>query len=57
MSMSAEDWLDMPERNDNVQCVQLLDSELKLYEEFENEQYLEFLQGSITAALPEQLFD
>lgn len=47
----------MPERNDNVQCVQLLDSELKLYEEFENEQYLEFLQGSITAALPEQLID
>lgn len=50
VSMSAEDWLDMPERIDSVQHVQLSDSELKLYEEFEKGQYLEFMQGKVTAA-------
>lgn len=49
VSMSAEDWLDMPERIDNVQHVQLSAAELKLYEEFEKEQYLEFMQGKVTA--------
>ena len=49
VSMSAVDWLDMPERIDNVQHVQLSASELKLYEEFEKEQYLEFMQGKVTA--------
>lgn len=49
VSMSAEDWLDMPERIDNVQHVQLSAAELELYEEFEKEQYLEFMQGKVTA--------
>lgn len=49
VSMSAVDWLDMPERIDNVQHVQLSAAELKLYEEFEKEQYLEFMQGKVTA--------
>lgn len=49
VSMSADDWLDMPERIDNVQHVQLSASELKLYEEFEKEQFLEFMQGKVTA--------
>jgi SNF2 family DNA or RNA helicase len=48
VSMSAEDWLDMPERIDSVQHVQLSDAELRLYEEFEKEKYLEFRQGQIT---------
>ena len=39
----------MPERIDNVQHVQLSAAELKLYEEFEKEQYLEFMQGKVTA--------
>lgn len=50
VSMSAEDWLDMPERVDSVQHVQLSGKELSMYEEFEKEQYLEFRQGAITAA-------
>ena len=49
VSMSAVDWLDMPERIDNVRHVQLSAAELKLYEEFEKEQYLEFMQGKVTA--------
>lgn len=50
VSMSAEDWLEMPERVDCVQHVRLSDPELKLYEKFEREQYLEFRRGSVTAA-------
>jgi SNF2 family DNA or RNA helicase len=50
VSMSADDWLDMPERVDSVQHVQLSGKELALYEEFEKEQYLEFRRGAITAA-------
>lgn len=50
ISMSADDWLEMPERIDNVITVQLSEAELKLYEEFEKEQYLEFLQGTVTAS-------
>ena len=50
ISMSADDWLEMPERIDNVITVTLSDAELKLYEEFEKEQYLEFLQGTVTAS-------
>ena len=34
VSMSAEDWLEMPERIDTVQHIKLSDKELKLYEEF-----------------------
>ena len=50
VSMSAEDWLEMPERIDTVQHIKLSDKELKLYEEFEKEQYLEFINGQVTAA-------
>lgn len=49
VSMSAEDWLEMPERIDSVQHVKLSTSEFKMYEEFEKDQYMKFIQGEITA--------
>ena len=49
VSMSAEDWLDMPERIDTVQHIQLSEREKSVYEVFEKEMYLEFMQGSVTA--------
>ena len=55
VSMSTEDWLGMPERIDNVQHVQLSAEELKLYEEFEKEKYLEFMQGAVPAAKGERV--
>ena len=55
--MSAEDWLEMPERIDTVQHIKLSDKELKLYEEFEKEQYLEFINGQVTAATAAALYE
>ena len=49
VSMSAEDWLEMPERIDSVQHVKLSTAEFKMYEEFEKDQYMKFIQGEITA--------
>lgn len=49
ISMSAEDWLEMPERIDSVQHVKLSTAEFKMYEEFEKDQYMKFIQGEITA--------
>lgn len=50
VSMSAEDWLDMPERIDNVQTITLSEKEMKVYRDFEKQQYLEFINGYVTAA-------
>lgn len=48
-SMKAEDWLEMPERIDNICCVELDEKEQKMYDKFELESYMEFLQGSVVA--------
>lgn len=50
ISMTAEDWLEMPERVDRVQSVKLSDKEYKAYEDFERDSYLKFIGGEITAA-------
>lgn len=50
ISMRAEDWLDMPERIDNVQRVKLSDDEMDRYNQFERDCYLDFLEGEVTAA-------
>lgn len=50
VSMKAEDWLEMPERIDTVQTVKLSPKEKKEYEKFEQESYLEFMEGEVTAA-------
>lgn len=50
VSMRAEDWLDMPERIDNVQRVKLSDDEMDRYNQFERDCYLDFLEGEVTAA-------
>lgn len=50
ISMRAEDWLDMPERIDNVQRVKLSDDEMDRYNQFERDCYLDFLDGEVTAA-------
>lgn len=50
ISMRAEDWLDMPERIDNVQSVKLSMEEMKRYCQFEHDCYMEFLEGEVSAA-------
>jgi SNF2 family DNA or RNA helicase len=50
ISMKAEDWLDMPERIDNVQTIKLSEKERKAYEEFERDSYIQFMEGEVTAA-------
>lgn len=50
LSMSADDWLDMPERIDNIRQVQLSAKELADYEQFEKDSYFEFLEGEVSAA-------
>lgn len=50
ISMKASDWLDVPERIDNIQTVRLTDKEMAGYLQFERESYLEFLEGAVTAA-------
>lgn len=49
ISMKAEDWLDMPERLDNIQLVKFSEKEKKEYEKFEKESYIDFLEGEVTA--------
>ena len=49
VSMKAEDWLDMPERIDNIREVVLNEKQMKQYEDFERTCYLEFMDGEITA--------
>lgn len=50
LSMQAEDWLEMPERIDNIRQVRLSDKELADYEQFERDSYFEFLEGEVSAA-------
>ena len=49
ISMKAEDWLSLPEKMDILHPVKLSDKEMRDYEKFEREQYIEFMQGEITA--------
>lgn len=48
LSMKAEDWLDMPDKIINMQLVKLNDKEKSVYNKFERDQYMEFLQGDVT---------
>ncbi len=50
ISMKADDWLDMPERIDNIQSVKLSGKEMKAYEKFERDSYMRFIEGEVTAA-------
>lgn len=50
LSMSADDWLEMPERLDNIRMVRLSDKEYADYEQFERDSYFQFLGGEVTAA-------
>lgn len=50
ISMRAEDWLEMPERLDNIQSVKLTQKEMQGYEKFERDSYLQFIEGEVTAA-------
>lgn len=50
LSMSADDWLEMPERLDNIRMVRLSDKEFSEYEQFERDSYFEFLEGEVSAA-------
>lgn len=49
ISMKAEDWLSLPEKMDILHPVKLSDKEMRDYEKFEREQYIEFMQGEVTA--------
>lgn len=50
ISMKAEDWLEMPERIDNMQSVRLSEREMTNYEKFERDSYIQFIEGEVTAA-------
>lgn len=49
VSMKAEDWLEMPERIDNICYVELNEKEQQMYDKFERDSYMEFLQGKVAA--------
>lgn len=49
LSMEAKDWLDLPERIDNLVEIELPPKIKKLYKEFEKKQILELESGDITA--------
>lgn len=49
MSMKAEDWLDMPQRIDNICYVELDEKEKAAYERFERDSYIEFKEGAVAA--------
>lgn len=50
ISMRAEDWLTMPKRIDSVRKVRLTDKQRRDYEKFERDQYMQFIEGDVTAA-------
>lgn len=50
ISMSAKDWLELPEKVDNICALKFSDQEYARYKEFEKNSYLEFLEGGVTAA-------
>lgn len=49
VSMKAADWLDLPERVDNIYSVKLPEKSLKQYRELEKEYILELAQGDVVA--------
>lgn len=49
LSMSAKDYLTLPQRIDNIMPVYLSEKEKLQYDEFEKNSYLEFINGEITA--------
>lgn len=49
VSMKAEDWLDMPERIDNICAVEFDKKEMAAYEKFERDSYMEFKEGTVAA--------
>ena len=49
LSMSAKDYLTLPQRIDNIVGVYLSEKEKSQYDEFEKNSYLEFVNGEITA--------
>lgn len=49
LSMSAKDYLTLPQRIDNIVPVYLSEKEKLQYDEFEKNSYLEFINGEITA--------
>lgn len=49
ISMSAEDWLELPERIDRVVTVRMSDKQRAAYDKFEKEQYLSFISGEVSA--------
>lgn len=50
ISMSAADWLTLPDRIDNVITVRLPIETMTIYKKFERDMLLEFASGDITAA-------
>lgn len=50
ISMRAEDWLTMPKRIDSVRKVRLTEKQRRDYEKFERDQYMQFIEGDVTAA-------
>ena len=49
ISMKAADYIEMPERIDNVYEVEMNDKEMKLYRKLEKEMFLPFADGDIDA--------
>lgn len=47
--MTANDWLDLPERIDNINYITLDSKEKEAYKEFEREMVLMLLEGEVTA--------
>ena len=49
VSMKAKDWLDLPERVDNIYPVKLPEKAMKQYKELEKELVLELIKGDVVA--------
>lgn len=49
LSMTANDWLDLPERIDNINYITLDSKEKEAYKKFEREMVLMLLEGEVTA--------
>lgn len=50
ISMRAEDWLTLPERIDTVHSIKMTEKQRADYEKFEREQYIQFIEGEVSAA-------
>ena len=49
ISMRAEDWLTLPERIDNVVTIRMTDKQRVAYDKFERDQYIQFIEGEVSA--------